>query len=100
MLSDNRWVHQPVQLSGVHADGTQRSLAAAPQIESLNPLVALTALPTLSPFVRYPAPAAPVVEIKTEMIEFLRREKVDVVVGCDLKRDQIVSMAASRLLTC
>jgi len=71
---------------------TQRTTAATPQIQSLNPLVSLTALPTLSPFVRDPTNEenGAKVDRGREIEEFLKKEKVDVVVGCDLSRGDIV----------
>ena len=57
----------------------------------MNPLVSLTALPTLSPFVRSESDGA-VVDGQGEIEEFLKREGVDVVVGCDLARADIVCL--------
>ncbi|KAJ9097320.1 hypothetical protein QFC20_006233 [Naganishia adeliensis] len=62
-----------------------RVLAALPQIKSLNPLVTVTPLSTLSPFV---VPASG--EQPTETIEeFLKREKVDLVCATDLAKEQL-----------
>ncbi len=68
---------------------SQRTAAALPQIASLNPLVSLTALPTLAPFVRDASGGAQV-DSKQGMVQFLKREKVDVVVACDLAIDDLV----------
>jgi ubiquitin-like 1-activating enzyme E1 A len=68
----------------------QRTAAALPQIASLNPLVSLTALPTLAPFVRDSSGGA-MVDSKEEVVNFLRRESVDVVVACDMSVSQLVS---------
>ncbi|GMK59188.1 hypothetical protein CspeluHIS016_0702030 [Cutaneotrichosporon spelunceum] len=62
------------------AVGMERTAAALPQIKSLNPLVEVTALPTLEPFVGGDEAA---------MITFLKREKADVVVACDLSYPQM-----------
>nr|WRH23631.1 ThiF family [Naematelia aurantialba] len=70
------------------AVGQERTAAAAPQIQSLNPLVSLTALPTLAPFVRDPSSSGASVDQEEQMVEFLKREKVDVVVACDMARSQ------------
>jgi len=72
----------------------KRTAAAVAQIQSLNPLVSLTALPTLSPFVRSSADGA-VVDGTGEIEEFLKREGVDVVVGCDLARGDLVRSLSS-----
>lgn len=62
-------------------------MAALPQIESLNPLVKVTAIPTLDPFVgSVDRPGD-----EAAMVDFLQREKVDVVVACDLTHKQMVS---------
>ncbi|ORX37063.1 hypothetical protein BD324DRAFT_624649 [Kockovaella imperatae] len=74
------------------AVGQERVRAAAAQIESLNPLVSLTVRPTLSPFVRDPSTASSSVDTEREMVDFLRKERVDVVVACDLKRDQLIAI--------
>lgn len=66
----------------------QRTEAAAAQIESLNPLVTLKAIPTLAPFTQGSTAEA---GSTTEMAAFLTREKVDVVVACDMTRSQLVS---------
>ncbi|CAD6591847.1 MAG: hypothetical protein TREMPRED_000227, partial [Tremellales sp. Tagirdzhanova-0007] len=66
-----------------------RTTAALPQISSLNPLVSLTALPTLTPFVRDPRTAAAELDQGEEMVDFLKRERVDVVVACDLERAEM-----------
>jgi hypothetical protein len=78
----------------------KRTTAATPQIQSLNPLVSLTALPTLSPFVRDPKNGenGAKVDQGKEIEEFLKREKVDVVVGCDLARADIVRLSFLSLL--
>jgi hypothetical protein len=70
----------------------QRTTAATPQIQSLNPLVSITAFPTLSPFIRNSQGAENGAQVDQgkEIEEFLKREKVDVVVGCDLSRGDIV----------
>ncbi|CAK9785609.1 hypothetical protein CC85DRAFT_284417 [Cutaneotrichosporon oleaginosum] len=68
------------------AVGTERTAAALPQIKSLNPLVEVTALPTLEPFVGGD---------ETAMITFLKREKVDVVVACDLSYAQMEAIDAA-----
>ncbi|KAK8858899.1 hypothetical protein IAR55_003130 [Kwoniella newhampshirensis] len=59
------------------AVGKSRTEAALPQIASLNPLVSLTKLDTLEPFVG---------GSEEETVELLKKEKVDVVVACDLTR--------------
>jgi ubiquitin-like 1-activating enzyme E1 A len=74
----------------------QRTTAAIGQIQSLNPLVSITALPTLSPFIRGPRDGA-VVHGSSEMLDFLKREKVDVVVACDMTRSQLVSYTLASL---
>lgn len=61
---------------------SQRTSAALPQIASLNSNVQLTAFPTLEPFVSVNSNQA-------NMVEFLQREKVDIIVGCDLTRSQM-----------
>jgi hypothetical protein len=78
----------------------KRTTAATPQIQSLNPLVALTALPTLSPFVRDPNnwENGANVDREKEIEEFLKKEGVDVVVGCDLSRGDIVRLSFLSLL--
>jgi ubiquitin-like 1-activating enzyme E1 A len=72
----------------------QRVNAAAPQIASLNPLVSLTVLPTLAPFVRDQSAAAQL-DDQQEMAAFLQREKVDVVIACDMTVQQMVSYSFS-----
>lgn len=67
----------------------QRTTAASPQIASLNPLVSLTALPTLAPFVR-DASAGATVDTQQEMVDFLRKEHVDVIVACDMTVQEMV----------
>jgi ubiquitin-like 1-activating enzyme E1 A len=67
----------------------QRTAAALPQIASLNPLVGLTAIPTLAPFVR-DAGEANAAGAQEDITEFLRKEKVDVVVACDLTIAEMV----------
>ncbi|WWD18792.1 hypothetical protein CI109_103247 [Kwoniella shandongensis] len=69
------------------AVGKLRTDAALPQIASLNPLVSLTKLDTLSPFVG---------GTEEETVELLKKEKVDVVVALDLSRSQneIIDSAA------
>lgn len=67
----------------------QRVTAAAPQITSLNPLVSLTVLPTLAPFVRDQSATAQLND-QQEMAAFLKREKVDVVIACDMTVQQMV----------
>ena len=67
----------------------QRTAAALPQIASLNPLVNLTAIPTLAPFIRGDDAAAQV-DTQTGIVEFLQREKVDVVVASDMSVSQLV----------
>ena len=58
--------------------------AALPQIKSLNPLVTITPLPTLSPFISSSTSTS------QETIEdFLKREKVDLVCGTDLDRSTL-----------
>ncbi|KAJ9107192.1 hypothetical protein QFC19_002852 [Naganishia cerealis] len=65
--------------------GKKRVTAALPQIKSLNPLVTVTPLPTLSPFVTSDS-----AEQSSETIEeFLKREKVDLVCATDLSEDQM-----------
>lgn len=59
----------------------QRTEAALPQIASLNPLVSLSALP-MGPFATGD---------QDGMLDFLTKEKVDIVVACDLARGQLVS---------
>ncbi len=44
----------------------------------------------MSPFVRDPSTAAANVDQGDEMVDFMRREKVDVVVACDLDRTEMV----------
>jgi len=57
----------------------------------------LTALPTLSPFVRDPTNEenGAKVDRGKEIEEFLKKEGVDVVVGCDLPRGDIVRLFPS-----
>ncbi|KAL7420465.1 E1 ubiquitin-activating protein aos1 [Cryptotrichosporon argae] len=74
------------------AVGTDRTAAALPQIASLNPLVTLTAFPTFSPFVRRPTTDLVGADAEAAMVEMLRREKVDVVVACDLEPEQLESI--------
>ena len=54
----------------------------------------LTALPTLSPFVRdaNSDESGAEVDDQEEMVAFLKREKVDIVVACDMSRKEIVSL--------
>ncbi|WWC71092.1 uncharacterized protein I206_105045 [Kwoniella pini CBS 10737] len=63
-----------------NAVGQNRTKAALPQISSLNPLVSLTALETLQPFID---------GSESEIVDFLKREKVDVIVACDLPKSQL-----------
>ncbi|WWC88317.1 uncharacterized protein L201_003225 [Kwoniella dendrophila CBS 6074] len=63
-----------------NAVGQNRTKAALPQISSLNPLVSLTALETLSPFIG---------GSEGEIVDFLKKEKVDVMVACDLPKSQL-----------
>jgi ubiquitin-like 1-activating enzyme E1 A len=65
----------------------QRVLAALPQIKSLNPLVTVTPLSTLSPFVAAASGEQPAETIE----EFLKREKVDLVCATDLAKEEMVS---------
>lgn len=65
-------------------------MAASPQISSLNPLVSLTALPTLAPFLRDKSTDGADVDGTEEMVGFLKREKVDVVIACDMDRSALV----------
>lgn len=67
----------------------QRVLAALPQIKSLNPLVTVTPLSTLSPFVVPASGQQPAETIE----EFLKREKVDLVCATDLAKEGMVSLA-------
>jgi ubiquitin-like 1-activating enzyme E1 A len=69
----------------------QRTSAALPQIASLNPLVSLTAIPTLSPFFRDPDVNSAELDAEAEIVAFLQRERVDVVVACDMTRTELVS---------
>ncbi|WRT68143.1 uncharacterized protein IL334_005118 [Kwoniella shivajii] len=62
------------------AVGQNRTKAALPQISSLNPLVSLTAFETLQPFVG---------GSEGEIVDILKKEKVDVIVACDLPRSQL-----------
>ncbi|GFZ50515.1 hypothetical protein JCM24511_08272 [Saitozyma sp. JCM 24511] len=71
------------------AVGQERTAAALPQIASLNPLVSLTAIPTLSPFVRDQAINSAELDDEAEMVAFLKRERVDVVVACDMTRKEL-----------
>jgi ubiquitin-like 1-activating enzyme E1 A len=57
----------------------------------LNPLVSLTAIPTLSPFVRDQTINSAELDDEAEMVAFLKRERVDVVVACDMTRKELVS---------
>ena len=70
----------------------QRTEAALPQIASLNPLVSLTALPTSTPFLRNPSSSTSGADVdsESEVVDFLRREQVDVVVACDMSKSQMV----------
>ncbi|KAL1413668.1 E1 ubiquitin-activating protein aos1 [Vanrija albida] len=70
------------------AVGTERTAAALPQIASLNPLVSLTARPSLAPFVTEDGSDEDAIEA------FLREEKVDVVVACDLSFKQMEAIDA------
>ncbi|ORY31798.1 hypothetical protein BCR39DRAFT_80560 [Naematelia encephala] len=70
------------------AVGKERTAAAAPQIQSLNPLVSLSAIPTLAPFVRDPGSSGAAIDEEEQMVEFLKREKVDVVIACDMLTTQ------------
>ncbi|WWC62948.1 uncharacterized protein I303_105546 [Kwoniella dejecticola CBS 10117] len=63
-----------------NAVGQNRTQAASPQISSLNPLVSLTALETLHPFIG---------GSEGEIVDLLKREKVDVIVACDLPKSQL-----------
>jgi len=56
----------------------------------LNPLVSLTALPTLAPFVRTRSSAGASVDSQQEIVDFLRKEKVDVIVACDMSIQEMV----------
>ncbi|KAI9634650.1 uncharacterized protein MKK02DRAFT_34251 [Dioszegia hungarica] len=81
------------------AVGKLRTEAALPQIASLNPLVSLSSFPTLSPFVQ-PSSGDNGSSLqngaaKADMLEFLKREKVDVVVACDMTRSEIESINAA-----
>ncbi|EJT52977.1 SUMO activating enzyme [Trichosporon asahii var. asahii CBS 2479] len=69
----------------------QRTEAALAQIQSLNPLVSLTAEPTLAPFVG--SDGAP--GDRAQMAEYLKREGVDVVVACDFARPQLEAINAA-----
>ncbi|RSH90782.1 hypothetical protein EHS25_009957 [Saitozyma podzolica] len=71
------------------AVGQERTAAALPQIASLNPLVSLTAIPTLSPFVRDQTINSAELDDEAEMVAFLKRERVDVVVACDMTRKEL-----------
>ncbi|WVQ96610.1 hypothetical protein IAU59_003715 [Kwoniella sp. CBS 9459] len=62
------------------AVGQNRTKAALPQISSLNPLVSLTAWESLAPFVG---------GSEGEIVGLLKKEKVDVIVACDLPRTQL-----------
>ena len=64
--------------------------AALPQIKSLNPLVTITPLPTLSPFT-----SSPTGDPQETMEDFLKREKVDLVCGTDLDRSTIERINAA-----
>lgn len=98
-----QWAPTSVQLQGQDQDGTprltpsKRTQAASPQIASLNPLVSLTALPTLAPFVLEGSPSDGKANGDKEMVEFLKREKVDVLVACDLGIVQNVSQLSHDL---
>ncbi|TXT15546.1 hypothetical protein VHUM_00049 [Vanrija humicola] len=70
------------------AVGTERTAAALPQIAALNPLVSLTARPTLAPFVTEGE------SDEDAIAAFLREEKVDVVVACDLSFTQMETIDA------
>ncbi|KAJ9112722.1 hypothetical protein QFC22_006224 [Naganishia vaughanmartiniae] len=72
--------------------GKKRVTAALPQIKSLNPLVKITPLPTLAPFIT----SATSSDLSTEqpaeketMEEFLKREKVDLVCATDLTMQEM-----------
>lgn len=53
--------------------------------------MSLTAIPTLSPFVRDQAINSAELDDEAEMVAFLMRERVDVVVACDMTRKELVS---------
>ncbi|EIW67621.1 hypothetical protein TREMEDRAFT_45154 [Tremella mesenterica DSM 1558] len=77
------------------AVGKLRTEASSPQIASLNPLVALTAVPTLAPFIRNSQTAGAKVDSEEEMVEYLQREKVDVVVCCDMTSEEVLRIDAA-----
>lgn len=77
------------------AVGKPRTASALPQIQSLNPLVSLTAIPTLAPFVRDPESSGAKADDETEMVHFLQRESVDFVVACDMTREEIERINAA-----
>ena len=91
---DRRLVDTQV-FSRMSTSDRQRTSAALPQIASLNPLVSLTAIPTLAPFVR-DAGEANAAGAQEDITEFLRKEKVDVVVACDLTIAEMVGDVAAR----
>ncbi|OCF37345.1 SUMO activating enzyme [Kwoniella heveanensis BCC8398] len=65
------------------AVGQNRTKAALHQISSLNPLVSLTAWESLAPFVG---------GSEGEIVDVLKKEKVDVIVACDLPKAQLESI--------
>lgn len=74
----------------------QRTTAAALQIASLNPLVSLRMIPTVAPFIRHTEVESVASGSEKVAVDWLRQEGVDVVVGCDLKQDQVVSRCPAR----
>lgn len=67
---------------------SQRVHAALPQIQSLNPLVKVTPIPTASPFI--PA-AGETPSTEDAMDAFIKREEIDIVCVTDASKDDMVS---------
>ncbi|KAJ9095243.1 hypothetical protein QFC21_005609 [Naganishia friedmannii] len=73
--------------------GKKRVTAALPQIKSLNPLVTITPLPTLVPFIASSDSKAN--GTSETMEEFLKREKVDLVCATDVTEDEMARINAA-----
>ena len=67
----------------------QRVHAALPQIQSLNPLVKVTPIPTASPFITAEGEAP---STEDEMDAFIKKEGIDIVCVTDASKDDMVSI--------
>lgn len=76
------------------ADSMQRAEVMKPQIVDLNPRVGVSAFSSLEPFVpgSNGAPSTTNGSDTAAMADFLRNERVDVLVACDLARDRLVRL--------